>query len=61
MKLRILTHSGQDIMVDVSEFNVQEMEQKINNHELLVIAVGDMIFSRIDIKNIIPIYEDNNN
>ena len=52
IKLEISTHSGDVDMVEVEEYNAQEIADKINDNETQAIAFGDNVYSRIDIKNI---------
>lgn len=53
VKLHIITHSGDETFVEVESYNALEMAQNINNHEDgHVIAIGDEVFAKIDIKRI---------
>ena len=52
IKLEITTHSGGSDVVEVEEYNAQEVAESLNDHEKLAIAFGDNVYSRIDIKNI---------
>lgn len=54
MVLIVTTHSGLQKEVEVAEYNPSELESKLNSHDIHSINLGDSIFSRIDIKNIIP-------
>lgn len=58
MQLRVLTHSGEDAIVEVETYNAKELAEKLNSHELNVIDIGDVIFSKIDIKLVKPITEE---
>ena len=42
-------------IINVSEYNPDDMASKLNDSELYAIAIGDFVFSRIDVKNIKPI------
>lgn len=57
MKLRVTTHSGEDDVVEVEDYNAAELNQQMNDRELHSLAIGNHIYSRIDLKNIQPIKE----
>lgn len=52
IKLEISTHSGDVDIVEVEEYNADELESKLNDHEIYAIKMGSNIYSRIDVKNI---------
>jgi hypothetical protein len=54
MNLRILTHDGLDLISTVDTFNAVEVNEKLNNNDVHTIVLGNMIFSRINIKAIFP-------
>lgn len=56
-KLEIVTHGAREHVVEVEEYNVSELQDKLNDNEVSTIAIGDRIFSRIDIKYIGPFEE----
>ena len=58
LQLRVLTHSGEDAIVEVEKYNAKELAEKLNSHELNVIDIGDVVFSKIDIKLVKPIAEE---
>lgn len=58
IKLNVTTHSGADDIVEVESYDVEEMTAQMNNNELHAIAIGDNIYSRIDLKNIKPVEEN---
>jgi len=51
VKIEVSTHSGDIDVLDVDKYNVNELEEK-RNSEVEAIAIGDNIYSRIDLKNI---------
>jgi len=55
IKLEVSTHGGEVNIINVSEYNSDDMASKLNDSELYAIAIGDFVFSRIDVKNIKPI------
>jgi hypothetical protein len=54
MNLRILTHDGLDLMAESETYIAEEVNEKLNNNDVHTIVLGNMIFSRINIKAIIP-------
>lgn len=53
MILEISLHSTSDVdYIEVDEYNPDELEEKMNNHEIQSIKIGNNIYSRIDLKNI---------
>jgi len=58
IKLEISTHSGVVDIVEVEAYDVEEITNKRNDHTIEAIAIGDRSYSRIDLKNIIPIEEN---
>lgn len=58
-KLSIETHGGPIDVVEVVEYNASEVAKEINNsQEEHVIAFGDHIYSKINIKTIKPYKEE---
>jgi hypothetical protein len=58
VKLRVLTHSGEDAVVEMENYNVAELNEQLNDNEINTVIIGDIIFSRIDIKLIKPLNKD---
>ncbi|HAM79638.1 hypothetical protein [Ornithinibacillus bavariensis] len=58
IKLNVTTHSGDDDIIEVEAYDAKELEDKRNNNELESIAIGDNVYSRIDLKNIKRIREE---
>lgn len=50
--IEISTHSGDIDVIEVENYNAQEVVEELNNNEVHAIAFGDNVYSRIDIKNI---------
>ncbi len=58
IQLQIETHDGIKDIVEVEEYNALEIAKEINNsQEEHVIAFGDYIYSKINIKTIKPFEE----
>ncbi|MFC0271136.1 hypothetical protein ACFFIX_06680 [Metabacillus herbersteinensis] len=54
MNLQVITHSGQDKLIEVVEYDPVILNDQINNNEINTILIGNEIFSRIDIKYVGP-------
>lgn len=58
VKLRIITHSGTEDIVDIDTYDALETVKDLNNSSNEhVIAFGDNIYSKIDIKSVKPVVE----
>lgn len=54
-KIKIITHDGEVDIIEVKEFDAAKTVKEINDsQEEHVIAFGDYIFSKINIKTIKP-------
>lgn len=59
IKLKISTHSGTEVEVEVEEYNPQELVAELNdNQNGSAIALGEIIFSKIDVKQVIPVKDE---
>ncbi len=59
MKLEITTHSGQgEDIVEVESYDPKEIAKQRNDHTIEAIAIGDNVYSRIDLKNIKPVHKE---
>jgi hypothetical protein len=54
MTLDILCHDGSKFEVTVDSFDPIATNEILNDPNILTIVIGDIIFSRIDIKRIVP-------
>lgn len=52
IKLEVSTHSGDTDIIEVEEYDVDEITSKRNDSTLESIAIGIHSYSRIDLKNI---------
>jgi hypothetical protein len=50
--LRIITHSGMEYEVEVEEYDPIKINGELNNNEINTVVIGDVILSRIDVKNV---------
>lgn len=55
-KLKIITHSGIEYEGNVDAYDPIALNDQLNNQELNTVAIGEIIISRIDVKNIVPVY-----
>lgn len=55
MELRVVTHSGEDLIVEEEHYNAKELNEILNNPDIYTVTIGDVIFSRIDIKLVLPV------
>ncbi len=58
IKLKIALHDGTELIETVTEYNALEYEQKINDRESMVMAVGDSILGKGNIRMITPIRDE---
>ena len=50
--LKIITHSGMDYEVEVEDYDPVKINEELNNNEINTVVIGDVILSRIDVKNV---------
>lgn len=58
VKLEISTHGGDVDIVEVDDYNANDLEKTLNDNDIHAIAIGDNVYSRIDIKNVKPYTKD---
>ena len=56
--IKVTTHSGDEDLVQGEIFDATEMETKWNNEELQGIKIGDNVYSRIDLRGVKLIQDD---
>lgn len=59
VKLQLSTHSGEVDILEVQDYNPNELAEKINDNNINVIVLAKNIYSKIDIKNIKVIENEN--
>lgn len=59
VKLQISTHSGEVDILEVQNYNPNELAEKINDNNINVIVLAKNIYSKIDIKHIKVIENEN--
>lgn len=55
--LRITTHSGDEDIIQVENFDAEEITKQRNDNDIQAITIGDISYSKIDLKNVKPIYD----
>lgn len=58
MQVEVTTHEGFKRKTTVENYDPNVLNESINNSELLTVVIGDLIISRINIKEIIPVIEE---
>lgn len=59
VKLQLSTHSGEVDILEVQNYNPNELAEKINDNNINVIVLAKNIYSKIDIKHIKVIENEN--
>lgn len=59
VKLQLSTHSGEVDILEVQNYNPNEIAEKINDNNINVIVLAKNIYSKIDIKHIKVIENEN--
>ncbi|MCZ2260616.1 hypothetical protein [Sporosarcina sp. G11-34] len=57
ISIKVTTHSGDEDILTVDEFNPVEINDQLNDNEPQSILIADQIYSRINVKNIKPVVE----
>lgn len=57
MKIRVTTHTGDDDIIEVVDYNAEEITRLRNDNEVQSIQIGNLSYSRIDIKLVKPVEE----
>ena len=56
--LEITTHEGQTFHVELEEYDPITLNEKINNQDINTLQIGELIISRVSIKTVFPVRED---
>jgi hypothetical protein len=57
MNITILTHDGLTYETAVEAYDAVQLNDDLNNGEINTVVIGDMIFSRINVKSVVPTAE----
>lgn len=52
IELEVSTHSGDKDIVEVREYNSEDLAERLNDNDIQAVSLGDNVYSRIDIKNV---------
>lgn len=52
IRVKVTTHSGEDDLLELEEYDPAEVDRKRNDESVVSILIGGNSYSRIDIKNI---------
>jgi hypothetical protein len=58
MRVKVERYNGQDEILETETFDSVDIAQQMNSSEILGIAIGNQVFSRIDIKHAKVIEEE---
>ncbi|MGF2618690.1 hypothetical protein [Bacillus cereus] len=59
--IKIITHSGEQHVVKVEKYEVEDaikLNEQLNSNEVMTVLIGSLIFSKIEIKQVIPMKEE---
>lgn len=57
-QLTILTHDGLTYEASVdSDYDAIALNEQLNNNEINTVVIGGLIFSRINVKSVVPVAE----
>lgn len=57
IKLKILTHNSGEYETETESFDPIALNEQLNAHDINTVVIGQLIFSRIDIKLVTEIKE----
>ncbi|MBO1515499.1 hypothetical protein [Metabacillus bambusae] len=55
MTLNVVTHSGQDLTIEVETYDPILLNEQLNSNDIHTVLIGNTIFSKIDIKLVVPV------
>ncbi|MBR3118110.1 hypothetical protein [Bacillus paranthracis] len=57
-KVEVHTNGGKVIEITTNDYDPIFLNEQLNNSNTITIVIGDYIFSRIDVKQIVPVKEE---
>lgn len=57
-KLKVHTNGGKEIEIVTNDYDPIYLNEQLNNSNTITVVIGDFIFSRIDVKQIVPVKEE---
>ncbi|MEB8805071.1 hypothetical protein P4G82_25210 [Bacillus cereus] len=56
-KLKVHTNGGKEIEIITNDYDPIYLNEQLNNSNTITVVIGDYIFSRIDVKQVVPVKE----
>ncbi|MEF7657905.1 hypothetical protein [Bacillus thuringiensis] len=57
-KVEVHTNGGKVIEITTNDYDPIFINEQLNNNNTITVVIGDYIFSRIDVKQIVPVKEE---
>ncbi|HHQ2481011.1 TPA: hypothetical protein ACSPJ7_005403 [Bacillus cereus] len=57
-KLKVHTNGGKELEIITSDYDPIFLNEQLNNNNTVTVVIGDYIFSRIDVKQVVPVKEE---
>ncbi|PDZ49193.1 MULTISPECIES: hypothetical protein [Bacillus] len=57
-KLKVHTNGGKEIEILTNDYDPYFINEKLNSNNTITVVIGDYVFSRIDVKQIIQVKEE---
>ncbi|MDA2655842.1 hypothetical protein PDQ31_26485 [Bacillus cereus] len=57
-KLKVHTNGGKEIEIITNDYDPIFLNEQLNNNNTVTVVIGDYIFSRIDVKQVVPVKEE---
>lgn len=57
-KLKVHTNGGQEFEITTNNYDPIHLNGQLNNSNTITVVIGDYIFSRIDVKQVVPVKEE---
>jgi hypothetical protein len=57
-KLEVHTNSGKPMVIITNDYDPIFLNEQLNNNNTITVVIGDYIFSRIDVKQVVPVKEE---
>jgi len=57
-KVEVHTNAGKVIEITTRDYDPIYLNEQLNNNNTITVVIGDYIFSRIDVKQVVPVKEE---
>ncbi|MGQ8855389.1 hypothetical protein [Bacillus sp. SRB_8] len=57
-KVKVHTNGGKEIEITTNDYDPIFLNEQLNNNNTITVVIGDYIFSRIDVKQVVPVKEE---